>query len=159
MPDSRSCAPAPSLPVAIARCPTYDLAGVTERMAKLFDQIGGVQQLVQGKTVTIKPNITGMSGSTFQGLPGERTFQTHFNVIRAAVDLLHRAGAKRIRIVESVYGHMPLEKFLANIRLLVHACRHEIDRTDRRHRCSVDGLAMDRARRRSHTLARFKLHA
>src|SRR5437879_4688816 len=36
--------------------------------------------------------------------------------------------------------------------------RHEIDRTDRRHRRSVDGIAVGRPGRRSHQLAQFKLH-
>jgi uncharacterized protein (DUF362 family) len=104
---------APSMPVGIDRLATYDRAAVTASMSKLFDQIGGVRKLVKGKTVTIKPNITAGPGVPCLGLPPERTFQTHFNVILAATDLLHRAGARRIRIVESVFGHLTLEQFLA----------------------------------------------
>jgi hypothetical protein len=36
--------------------------------------------------------------------------------------------------------------------------RHEIDRTDRRHRRNVDGVAVGRPGRRCHQLAQFKLH-
>jgi len=107
---------APSLPVAIDRCASYDRAAVTASLAKLFDQIGDVRPLVQGKTVTLKPNITAGPGGPCLGLPPERTYQTHFNVVLAATDLLHRAGAKRIRIVESVFGHLTLEQFLARSR-------------------------------------------
>src|SRR5438105_3885800 len=65
---------APSLPVGIDRCATYDRAMVTASMSKLFDQIGGVKKLVKGKTVTIKPNITAGPGFPCLGLPPEITF-------------------------------------------------------------------------------------
>jgi uncharacterized protein (DUF362 family) len=111
-PPDRS-ATAPSAPVAIGRCASYDLPAVTERLAKIFDQIGGVGSLVNGKTVTIKPNITGTPGGQCVGLPGDHTFQAHFSVLLATVDLLRRAGARRFRIVESVFGHLTFEQFLA----------------------------------------------
>src|SRR6266576_4729869 len=50
--------PAPVETVAIARCRSYDddLAG---KLSRMFDQIGGVSQLVKGRTVALKLNLTG----------------------------------------------------------------------------------------------------
>src|SRR5438105_4501538 len=76
-------AKAPSLPVAIGRCESYDRALVTERLAKLFDQAGGIRKLVNGKTVTVKVNITGNPGSPCLGLPAQRTYHVHFNSVLA----------------------------------------------------------------------------
>src|SRR5689334_22196286 len=87
---------APAPPVGIARCATYDLATVTARLRDLFDRIGGMGRLVRGKTVTLKPNITGGAGMRDLGLPASRSFQTHPNVVLATVRLLHDAGARRI---------------------------------------------------------------
>jgi uncharacterized protein (DUF362 family) len=106
-------AKAPSAPVAIGRCARYDRAAVTERLAALFSELGGIGPLVQGKTVTVKVNVTGTPGAPALGLPAERTYQTHPVVILATADLLRRAGARRIRFVESVFGHLAREDFLA----------------------------------------------
>src|SRR5262245_31901471 len=57
-------AKAPAAPVAIGRCEHYDRQEVTERLAKLFNDLGGIGSLVNGKTVTVKVNITGGPGGT-----------------------------------------------------------------------------------------------
>jgi len=67
----------------------------------MFDQLGGIGRLVNGKTVAIKVNLTGAPTTTLNGLPVGDTHYTHPNVIGAAVQLIGKAGAKRIRILES----------------------------------------------------------
>jgi uncharacterized protein (DUF362 family) len=67
----------------------------------MFDQLGGIGRLVKGKTVAIKVNLTGEPTNLLNGLPVGDTHYTHQNVIGAAVHLIGKAGAKRIRILES----------------------------------------------------------
>src|ERR1041385_8203240 len=62
-------ASAPTSPVALARCDTYDVAKVTEQINKMMDQLGGLRSLVAGKTVGIKVNLTGSPGGGTLGLP------------------------------------------------------------------------------------------
>jgi uncharacterized protein (DUF362 family) len=98
----------PSLPVAIARAESYELSLVSARMAQLFDQLGGIGKLVANRWVTVKVNLTGPLGAEFRGATAGRTYQTHFNLVLALVDLLHRADARHIRLVESMYdGNTP----------------------------------------------------
>ena len=104
--------PAPTAPVAIAKCPSYneDLAAT---LSKMFDQIGGLGRLVKNKTVTIKLNLTGSPALRFQGKPLGITHYTHPKTIMAMVHLLDSAGASRIRLVESCWGTPgPLEEYM-----------------------------------------------
>lgn len=91
---------APTAPVAIARCHTYG-PEVQPTLATLFDKLGGLERLVKGKTVAIKINLTGDATDRLGYLPPERTFWTHPQVIGATVSLLGKAGARRIRLLES----------------------------------------------------------
>lgn len=107
---------APAGRVAIARCPDYgsDLLPAMERM---FDQLGGLGALVKGKTVAIKVNLTGAPTQRLGYHPLEDTHYTHPAVIGTAVRLMGRAGARRIRILESPWSTAePLEEcmLLAN---------------------------------------------
>src|ERR1019366_4936090 len=52
-------AAAPALPVAGARGKTYDPAELVATLSRMFDQLGGLGRLVNGKTVGIKINLTG----------------------------------------------------------------------------------------------------
>jgi uncharacterized protein (DUF362 family) len=104
-------AEAPAAPVAIARCGAYteDLNAI---LGGMFDQLG-VAKLVANKTVTIKLNLTGSPGLRFQGKPLGATHYSHPKTIGAVVHLLGRAGAKRIRLVESCWGTAgPLEEYM-----------------------------------------------
>jgi uncharacterized protein (DUF362 family) len=106
-------APAPTVPVSVARCRTYDLKELLPVMARMFDQIGGIGRLVKGKTVAIKFNLTGMPDFRLANLPLAETHFTHPAVVGAAVNLIARAGAARIRILESVWATTdPVEEFL-----------------------------------------------
>ncbi len=101
----------PSLPVSLAWCANYDLPTVLARLEKMFDQIGGIQKLVAGKTVAVKVNMVNTPSLGWMGLPSNRTYQVHPNVARAAAILLDRAGAKRIRFLESTFSRAPVEQF------------------------------------------------
>ena len=94
---------APTAPVAVARCHTYDQEMVTA-LSTLMDQIGGLDRLVKNKTVTIKLNLTGSPGLKVQGKPLGLTHYTHPSVVEASLALLDRAGARRIRLVESCWA-------------------------------------------------------
>jgi uncharacterized protein (DUF362 family) len=103
---------APSAPVSIARCRTYDLDTVLGQLQTMTDQLGGLRKLVAGKTVAVKVNLTGNPKQDTLGLPAGRTYQTHPNVVLATAILLDRAGAKRIRFVEGSYRTAPVETLL-----------------------------------------------
>jgi len=106
-------AAAPAAPVAIARCKTYDPAELMPAMARMFDQIGGLGRIVKGKTVAVKINLTGAYTYRLGYAPSGDSHYTHPAVIAAAVSLMGKAGAKRIRIVESPWATTdPLEEYL-----------------------------------------------
>lgn len=105
-------ADAPTAPVAIARCRTYDPAPLLETLATMMDQIGGLQTLVAGKTVVVKANVTGHPREQALGLPAGQTYQTHPSVVLAVATLLDKAGARRIRFVEGTYQTGPIEPHL-----------------------------------------------
>lgn len=105
---------APSAPVAIAKCPSYD-EDLTARLGTLFDQVGGVARLVRGKTVTIKLNMTGSPSLRYQNYAVGATHYVHPKLVGACCHLLGKAGAKRIRLVESCWASAdPLEDYMLN---------------------------------------------
>ena len=99
----RGAATAPATTVAVAKCPDYgpDLVPTLDRM---FDQLGGLGRLVKGKTVAAKINLTGSPGYRLGYYPCEDTHYTHPKVIGAVCYLMARAGARRIRLVESPWA-------------------------------------------------------
>jgi uncharacterized protein (DUF362 family) len=103
----------PAAPVAIARSKTYESAELLPAMQKMFDQLGGLGRLVKGKTVAVKINLTGSPTYRLGYLPLEDTHYTHPHVIAAAAHLMSRAGARRIRILESPWSTAdPVEEYL-----------------------------------------------
>ena len=112
-------------PVAIAKCASYD-EDVTARLATMFDQLGGLDHMVRGKTVTIKLNMTGSPGLRVDGRPPGVTHYVHPKLVGATAHLMGRAGARRIRFVESAWATSgPLEEYLLdsgwNVRQLLAA--------------------------------------
>lgn len=104
--------PAPTAPVALVKCPSYS-EDLTAVLSKMFDRIGGAGRLVRNKTVTVKLNLTGSPGLRFQGKPLGSTHYTHPKTLMSMVSILDKAGAKRIRLVESAWGTAgPLEEYL-----------------------------------------------
>ncbi|HXB68985.1 MAG TPA: DUF362 domain-containing protein [Candidatus Acidoferrales bacterium] len=109
----RLAADAPTAPVAVARCKTYNAAELLPTMQKMFDQLGGLGRLVKGKTVAIKINLTGAPTYRLGYLPLEDTHYTHPQVIAAAVHLMGKAGARRIRLLESPWSTAdPVEEYI-----------------------------------------------
>jgi uncharacterized protein (DUF362 family) len=106
-------ADAPTSPVAVARCRTYNPGELVPTMSRMFDQLGGLGRLVAGKTVAIKINLTGAPTYRVGHLPLEDTHYTHPNVIAATAHLLAKAGARRIRILESPWSTAdPIEEYI-----------------------------------------------
>lgn len=115
--QGRAATPA-ATPVSVARCRTYNPSELLPVMSKMFDQLGGLERLVKGKTVAVKINLTGSPTYRLGYLPLEDTHYTHPQVIAAATHLMGRAGARRIRILESPWSTAdPVEEYLlqANI--------------------------------------------
>jgi uncharacterized protein (DUF362 family) len=126
LPAQDASPPAP--PVAVAQCGAYteDLAGI---LATMMDQIGGLDRIVKGKTVTIKLNLTGDPGLKLLGRPLGSTHYTHPLVIEAFLYLLDRAGARRVRLVESCWATGgPLEEYMLDsgwrVRRLMSAAKN-----------------------------------
>ncbi len=92
--------PAPASTVAIARCKTYD-RNLAPTIAQLMDQIGGIGPLVKNKTVAIKLNLTGKP--TKFPVDPELPYRNNPDMVLATMQVLAKAGAKRIRILESFF--------------------------------------------------------
>lgn len=104
---------APSAPVAVGASPTYG-PEVLSTLETMFDQLDGLDKLVRGKTVAIKLNLTGSTGDRLGNMPLEMTHWVHPQVIGATIHLLDRAGAYRIRLLESPWSTAePLQDFMS----------------------------------------------
>jgi len=142
---------APTAPVAIAKCATYDAGDVLAAMSAMCDQMGGLGRLVANKTVTLKLNLTGAAAQRINGLAPGRTHYTHPQTVMALCHLLDQAGARRIRIVEGAFGSSGrLEDFLLdsgwNLRAVTASAKNiEFENTNvlgrgsRYHRVQVPG--------------------
>jgi uncharacterized protein (DUF362 family) len=98
--------------VAVAKCTSYG-AELTPTMERLFDEIGGIASLVRGKTVAVKLNLTGSPTYRLGNAPAELAHWTHPRVIGAAVHLFGKAGARRIRLLESPWNTAePLAEYM-----------------------------------------------
>jgi uncharacterized protein (DUF362 family) len=111
-PSSLFAQDAPASRVAVGLCPEYNRQ-VVDVLSTMFDQLGGLETLVRGKTVAIKLNMTGLPTTRFRYLPAEMTHWVHPQVIWALTSLLDKAGAQRIRLLESAWSTSePLEEFM-----------------------------------------------
>jgi uncharacterized protein (DUF362 family) len=89
-PTSLFAQPAPAGRVAIGLCPEYNK-----------------------QVIAIKLNMTGLPSTRLHFLPAEMTHWVHPQVIWAVMSLLDKAGAKRIRLLESAWSTSePLEEFM-----------------------------------------------
>ena len=95
---------APAEPVSVAKVRNYN-EDLTTQFRKMFDQIGGIENQVKGKTVGIKVNLTG--DAPFPGYTAGDTHWVHPRVVGAAVAAFGALGAKRIRILESTDSRKP----------------------------------------------------
>lgn len=104
---------APTAPVAVAPCKSYASSELRPTLEKMFDQIGGLGRIVAGKTVAIKINLTGAPTYRLGHDPAELRQWTHYAVIGHSVSLMAKAGARRIRLLESPWNTVePLEQYM-----------------------------------------------
>lgn len=131
-------AQAPSLPVAIGRCPSYEPQVLRKQLEETIGRVGGLRDLVAGKTVSIKLNLTGGPTQPLGGLPSYRTYHVHPNTVAALCTLIHEAGAKKIFLLESHYSRKrPEEVYQAagwDIRMIAEAGGHKVEWEDTRNR-------------------------
>ena len=92
----------PAEPVSVAKVRSYD-ENLTSQFRQMFDQIGGIDNQVKGKTVGIKVNLTG--GNPFPGYTVGDTHWVHPRVVGSVVAAFGAIGAKRIRILEGAESH------------------------------------------------------
>jgi len=111
--SSSARAAAPATRVTVAKCKTYSNSELLRTLDKMFDELGGLGRIVKGKTVAIKVNLTGAPTYRLGYLPAEDTHYTHPQVIGATVHLMGKAGARRIRILESPWSTAdPIEEVI-----------------------------------------------
>jgi uncharacterized protein (DUF362 family) len=94
-----SKASAPASPVSIVRCRDY--RDFSTQLSTAFDQIGGIRKLVHGKTVALKVNLTGNPKNW--PLTPDLPYRSDPGTVAETVHLLAKAGAKRVRIIESFF--------------------------------------------------------
>lgn len=111
----------PTAPVSIGRCRDYQPDAVLQTLTTMLDQLGGISKLIAGKTVAVKVNLTGDSRQQACGLPAARTFQVHPHLVLATATVLDRAGARRIRFLESIYREVPIERVFEDNGCDLHA--------------------------------------
>jgi uncharacterized protein (DUF362 family) len=99
----RAAVTAPTARVSVGRCMNYG-PEVLPTLATMFDQLGGLDRLVRGKTVAVKINMIGVRSQRLGTAPMEETFWTNPVVIGGVVHLLGKAGARRIRVVEGPWS-------------------------------------------------------
>ena len=126
-------APAPAAPVSIAKCASYE-EDVTAKLATMFDQLGGLEKLVRNKTVTIKLNMTGGPTNRLNGAAPGLPHMVHPKVVAATAYLMGRAGAKRVRFVESAWGPTVLQEAMQasgfDVKALASAANVEFENTN-----------------------------
>ncbi len=98
--------------VAIVQCRSYG-AEIRPALDKCFDLLGGIGSLVKDRTVTIKLNLTGTDFRPFLDRPVGETYMTHVDTALALAAGLFRAGAKRVRFVESTQSTATLQSTLS----------------------------------------------
>ena len=91
---------APASRVAIGQCQEYDRQVANDTFHHVRPTRWGGRAR-SGKTVAIKLNMTGPTNDKLNSMPNQMTHWVHPEVIGALVSLLGKAGAKRVRLLES----------------------------------------------------------
>lgn len=99
--------------VSVVSCKTYG-PEVKAALRQCFDLIGGVENLMRNKTVTIKINLTGTVFRKWLGRPPGETFMTHSDTVMALLAILFDSGATRVRLVESTQSQASLQESLSD---------------------------------------------
>jgi uncharacterized protein (DUF362 family) len=136
-------AEAPTAPVSILRCESYEPAVFRAALAKSFDLLGGIGSLVRNKTVTVKLNLTGLSWNPVFNLPAQETYQSQPNTIAALCALLVEAGAQHVVLIENLYWEKPFEQVLTeagwDVKAIQSAGHHKVSFEDTRNRGAFPG--------------------
>ncbi len=96
--------------VSIQRCPNYDPATVRRSLETMFDQVGGLGDVIRpGARVAVKVNLTG----GYNSLPdpsydATTAYVTHPEVVHGLMELLKDAGASSLYLVEAIWHPMDL---------------------------------------------------
>jgi uncharacterized protein (DUF362 family) len=96
------------LRVAIVRQSGYDVSAIRASLERAVDLLGGIENLVKDKTVTVKVNLTGYAEGLFGRPPGE-TYSTHPATAVALASLLTDLGATSVCFAESCSAAAPFE--------------------------------------------------
>jgi uncharacterized protein (DUF362 family) len=91
--------PARSAPVSVVRCRAF--SAFDPALQSALDKIGGIGKLVKGKTVALKLNLTG-NIVRFPNRP-DLPYRNDPSTVLAVAHHLARAGAARIRLIESFF--------------------------------------------------------
>jgi uncharacterized protein (DUF362 family) len=99
--------------VAIVACTNYELSQVQDSLNQAFTLLGGIGGLVNGKTVTVKVNLTcgGSYDDLFGNPPGE-SYITDGTTAIALASLLLSSGAQMVRFVDSAPFLLTLDQVL-----------------------------------------------
>jgi len=89
--------------VATADVSTYDYQALRQNIESMFNALGGISDIAGGKTVGIKVNLTGGSGSANTTPPAVELYWTHPEITRVVGELVKDAGASKIYIIEAIY--------------------------------------------------------
>ena len=97
----------PALPasstVAVQEVTTYTRRDLVNALDVMFNDLGGLSDIVKDKTVGIKVNLTGGADSANTTPPAVELFWTHPEVLKAVGEFVRDAGPKKIYIVEAIY--------------------------------------------------------
>jgi len=92
--------------VATANVSSYDYQALRQNIESMFNALGGISDIAGGKTVGIKVNLTGGSGSSSVNaykVPPCELYWTHPEIVKVVGELAKDAGASKIYIVEAIY--------------------------------------------------------
>ena len=92
----------PTSPVAIGRCRKYDYAAIKNSLSNLFDALGNIQNLVNGKPVVIK--VVAHPPGNIDSLNSFLCYNSHPEVVKAAARLFLDAGATHVTVTENIYA-------------------------------------------------------
>ena len=116
--DSQHSTPPPPPPpradakVAIVSCQSYG-SPVQDALNQAFTLLGGIGGLVNGKTVTVKVNLTCDGSFRYLfGKPAGESYITHGATAIALASLLLSSGAQKVRFVDSAAFLLPMDQVL-----------------------------------------------
>jgi uncharacterized protein (DUF362 family) len=97
----------PALPasstVAVQEVKAYTRRELVPALEQMFNDLGGLSDIVKDKTVGLKVNLTGGVGSANTTPRAVELFWTHPEVVKAAGEFIRDAGPKKIYIIEAIY--------------------------------------------------------